>query len=555
MRACRRLFCNAPPIAPSALPPVKPPPPKPKIQVAVVGSGPSGCYVADYLIKKHPDVHCDIYEKLPVPFGLVRYGVAPDHPEVKNVEKKFTELFRSGRCTLLTNIHIGKEITVEQLRSNYQAVVIAAGASDDRRLKIRGELLRNVVSARRFVEFYNTMPHPYGSPLNGPVDLKNGAKRALIIGNGNVAIDCARVLGAHYKRFCPTDMNCFAVRELMESTVRDVSVVARRGAEHSAFTIKEFRELTTIQGLQTVVDHFDLEKAIHEAGDTRPNRRKLELVHKFCGDLHAIEDKDARVVNFRFGLAPVEFLPSPEDKRAVGACVFRVNPSTTRLPQALSFARPFFPSPDAMQPDALGSPSPYLDPNDKYIVAPCDLVLKSAGYISKPFRGVPYDEQNGTILHKGGRVSDMKRVYCAGWIKTGAKGVILGSMMDANETAATVLYDLDAGIDKESTTNRGKFGLLEFMAERELLPFSLNSVEKVWKHETEKGIDLGKKSEKIGMIQDMKDIMLGGKTARRAADRFRGRSSHRPRGLEIVEDWLDEDTELVNPAGMLEFRP
>ena len=191
--------------------------PRKKVQIAIVGSGPSGCYVADFLTRNNPHVHVDMFEKLPVPFGLSRYGVAPDHPEVKNVEQKFKEMFESKRVSWLGNVEVGKELPLDVLRSSYTAVVLATGAYGERRLDVPGEELGNVFNARQFVNYYNTYPYPHGSPQHCPFEFqgKEPVRDVVIIGNGNVSLDLARVLGTSYKRWCPTDMNGLAIQELM----------------------------------------------------------------------------------------------------------------------------------------------------------------------------------------------------------------------------------------------------------------------------------------------------------------------------------------------------
>jgi adrenodoxin-NADP+ reductase len=548
-----------------------------KFQVAIVGSGPGGCYVANSLLKQRKDVHVDIFEKLPVPFGLSRYGVAPDHPEVKNVEKTFLTMLeeRPKDVSLLTNITVGGGgIPLALLQEHYGAVVLAHGAASVRTVGVPGEKLGNVFHAKSFVEYYNTMPLPYGNPTTSPFELDK-MRRIVIIGNGNVALDCARALGAPYKHFCPTDMNCFAVREIMNSQVEEIVVVGRRDVEHAAFTTGEFREIANISNsLKVVVEPFDLPAALDRVKDVRGKKRQLELMHKYCpggsADKESVADGDVKIptfaarskeerqaafsifsgmhqsrrtvasaeirrrVHFVFNLKPKGFVPHPANKHVVGAVEF----------EALD-----------------GTP----------MIIPCDGVLNSVGYRSTALSGAPFDEKNGVIPNKMGRVEGGKRLYAAGWAKTGPRGVILATLTSSNETATAISADLDDALrreveDKQRTaagggvaiadekladgplgaTNEGKYGLVDVLVQRQLAPMSLSQVKKIWKAERQRGVDLGKTSEKVQSVQDMIDIAAEGRMARRAKDRFLGNAAARPRGLEMLEDWLDEETEIID---------
>ena len=511
-----------------------------KIQIAVVGSGPSGCYVADFLTRKNPNIHVDILEQLPVPFGLVRYGVAPDHPEVKNVQSKFMTMFKGGHVSWIGNIAVGKDVPLPVLLDAYSAVVVATGANGDQSLGVPGEELGNVINARQFVNYYNTLPSPLGHPKHCPINLSH-TKDVVIIGNGNVAIDVTRVLGTTYKPWCPTDMNCYAVKALMESAVERITVAARRGVEHSAFTIAEFRELTKIQPeqLKVMVDAFDLEGALLRAEQTRAKQRLLELVHKYCatgeqsmssspaetapgqGQMMPATRRAARpkrgpcTAHFRYHLQPVEILPHPTKTNFVGAVRFKrtdIRPEHTHELQD--------------------------------VVIPCDVVVKSVGY--RPdvaIKGIEVDDR-GCIPHTLGRVKNHSRLYCAGWAKTGPKGVILHSMTDAQETSSTILNDVANGVIQASDDKSGKFTLLEWLVLKKLVPVSIHGLERILWVEKEKGIDLGKAAEKVASITDMMDLALGGKLAKRANDRVRSIQGGRPDALLYLGEFLDDDTDM-----------
>ena len=204
-----------------------------KKHVAVVGSGPAGFYLSQQLLKKKDlNLQIDIYEKLPVPFGLVRYGVAPDHPDVKNVESTFTKVAQDDRVRFVGNVSLGQDLKVKELREAYDAVVLAYGAAKDRTLNIPGENAKNVISARNFVGFYN------GLPECANLDLSLDCEHAVIVGLGNVAIDCARVLLTPVDELKGTDITEAALEHLSKSRIKRVSLVGRRGPLQVAFTIK-----------------------------------------------------------------------------------------------------------------------------------------------------------------------------------------------------------------------------------------------------------------------------------------------------------------------------
>ncbi|RNE98648.1 ferredoxin-NADP+ reductase [Trypanosoma rangeli] len=524
-----------------------------RIQIAVVGSGPSGCYVARLLTKQRDDIHVDVFERLPVPFGLCRYGVAPDHPEVKNVEHQFLDMFKSGRVTWIGNVAIGKDISIETLLHHYTAVVVATGADASRKLHIPGEELGGVVSAGDFVRYYNTYPFPHGSPRFCPFDLAT-AREAVIVGNGNVALDCARVLAASYKYFCETDMNCVAIRELMKNQIRRISLVARRGHAQSAFTIAEFRELTRFHAdtVRVVVDPFDLQEALRmPAENPRARKRLLELVSRFTdtsgGGDEAVGDvpdappapplpKHARgpcVVHLRYHLTPLQFLPHPDRSNHVGAVVFE------RTDVAAGQSR---------------KPSTTL-------TLPCDVAITSVGYRSYGVPGVAFDDALGVIPHQRGRVTGQPRLYCAGWVKRGAKGVIVQALMDAQETVASICEDLDnnvlptgAAISLSKAADRGfcgKYGLIEYFVEKRLEPVSVAGLQRIFHVEKERGIDLGKRLEKIDNVRGMLDVALGGDVGKKTNNAIRGITNERPDTLLYLNELLDETTDLAPLARQL----
>ncbi|XP_074080724.1 NADPH:adrenodoxin oxidoreductase, mitochondrial isoform X2 [Macrotis lagotis] len=309
--------------------------------VCVVGSGPAGFYTAQHLLKHHPRVQVDIYEKQLVPFGLVRFGVAPDHPEVKNVINTFTQTAHSTRCAFRGNVTVGRDVSVSELQKAYHAVVLSYGAEDHRTLGIPGEELPGVISARDFVGWYNGLPENHKLAPNLNCDT------ALILGQGNVALDVARILLTPTELLEKTDITAESLKVLKQSQVKRVWIVGRRGPLQVAFTIKELREMINLPGSQPHLDSADfsgLEELIKAA--PRPKKRLLELLVRTA--LKPLEVKEAdkraetpRAWGLRFLRSPQEMLPSPDGGRIAGIrlAVMRLEESTELAP---SFPFPFY---------------------------------------------------------------------------------------------------------------------------------------------------------------------------------------------------------------------
>lgn len=583
------------------------------MQIAVVGSGPSGCFVASHLVKKHLELHVDIFERLPVPFGLCRYGVSPDHPDVKNVEKQFMDLFQSGRVTWVGNVSIGKEIPLQALLAHYAAVVFATGADGSKKLRIPGEDLGGVISARSFVEYYNTLPFPYGSPHFCPFDLDR-TKRVVVIGNGNVAMDVVRVLGGSYKYFSPTDMNCVCIKELMKNRIEHISVVARRGVEHSAFATAEFREITKYQEhhVKVEVDHFDLGAAVAAmpAGKVmRAHKRMMELVHRYALTSEETAAEAAQLATDAQGVPLPSAAASPAEPSATttaseygmgrpqrgnrGSCCIRFRYNLTPIAILPSRHRKNYVGGVLFKRTRAEAPGKATEDEGEYCIVPCDLVMTSIGYHSDSIAGVPFDDRTGVIDNEKGRVKGMPRVYCAGWAKNGAKGIILHSVVDAQETAGTILADMEVGVipteptaqseeaegtaaavgsssasaaeaelvevlsfenghstphrqaaGAATTTMYGKYGLVDYFVTKKLQPVSIAGLQRVLHVEHQRGVDLGKKAEKISTVRDMLDVALGGDVGKKADERIRGITPARSDAMLYLKELLDDDTDL-----------
>ena len=404
--------------------------------VAIVGSGPAGFYTADQLLKGDPDVRVDIYERLPVPFGLVRYGVAPDHQDVKNVTERFHQIASHERCSYTGNVLIGApdatdmsaaQLPLAALRERYNAVVLSYGASADRALGVPGEDLDGVYAARHLVEWYNGHPNAATATFN-----LASCETAVIVGNGNVALDCARLLTATPDELVGSDVAEHAAAEMVRSSLRQVVILGRRGPLQAAFTIKELRELTkrahAAATLQAPADAFATE-VLEFAKKDRARKRIVELMHK----IHAPEAADdggtpsppaeGQEIRIQLQRAPKAFLPSAASPDSLGAALV----SRTEL----------------QGPPGPSQPAVAVDGSDYEL--PCQLAFRAIGYRSMPIEGAPFDERRGLVPNTSGRVDGADDLYVAGWLKRGPTGVVLTNFNDGVETAKHILEDYATG--------------------------------------------------------------------------------------------------------------
>ncbi|MEU5794021.1 FAD-dependent oxidoreductase [Streptomyces sp. NPDC047813] len=383
------------------------------LRVAVVGSGPSGCYTAQQLVQRDPEVRVDVLDRLPCPYGLVRYGVAPDHEKIKSLQASLRTVLEHERVRFLGGVRVGGPdgVPVKVLRGLYDAVVYCVGAATDRRLGVRGEELPGCWSATEFVAWYSA--HPDAADAGFLRDVRS----AVVIGAGNVAVDVTRMLMRDAAELRPTDMPQGALDALADSGVGEVRMVARRGPAQARFTTKELRELGTLPGTRVVVEPGDL--ALDPAGpETLPavQRRNLEVLR---GWAEQPPSKAAdRHIRLRFHLRPVELLA---DGGRVGAVRF-----------------------ERTVPDGRGG----VTGTGRYEEMPAQLVLRSVGYRGVPLEGLPFDEPSGTVPHAAGRVvrdgAASPGEYVAGWIKRGPSGVIGTNRPCAKETVTSLLADAPA---------------------------------------------------------------------------------------------------------------
>ena len=493
--------------------------PQAPLTVAIVGSGPSGMYTAKYLtsaLAKHPNdqlsAHAtiDVIEKLPTPFGLVRSGVAPDHPEVKNVENDFRALFdEGGSCiNFRGNVEVGRDVSLPELRLLYDVVVLAYGCESDRKLGIPGEDLVGVLSAREFVGWYNGHPDyaHLTDMLSQRIITDPSATDVAVVGHGNVALDCARVLAKGTKGLVATDIASHSLKVLGDG-VRKVTIVGRRGHVQGAFTIKEIRELTKLkkEGLDVTfrVSQEELDMGMTEASmaeldgpAARPKKRIDKLLRDAAAAYADVDGANSseREVSLRMLMNPVEFLPSEKDPALVGSVVCE----RTRLEG------------EPGKQGAIGT--------GDFETIPANLALLSIGYKGLCLPGLEgsFDERRGTIGNEHGKVSGEEAgLYCSGWIKRGASGIIGTNIQDAKDTLAAILTDLEAGaLTKENTSNtsgslRGRLGLDALLKERNAKVVDWESYEKIDAAEKEPSRlrAEGQPREKITNIQDMLSVI------------------------------------------------
>ncbi|MEV5612560.1 NADP oxidoreductase [Streptomyces sp. NPDC052225] len=387
--------------------------------IAVVGSGPSGVYTAQSLVQqvRVPDVRVDVLDRLPCPYGLVRYGVAPDHEKIKSLQNNLRAVLEDERVRFLGGVGIGPALPPATLLGLYHAVVYCVGAAADRRLGVPGEDLPGSWSATDFVAWYSAHPDARDDGFVRDV------RTAVTIGVGNVAVDVTRMLARGAAELAPTDIPQAALGTLAASRVRDVYMVGRRGPSQARFTTKELRELGSLPGVQVVVDEAELAldpAYVDPSALPAAARRNVEVLRAWAAE--PAPDAERRI-HLRFFLRPVEIV---EGAGRVAGVRF-----------------------ERTRPDGHGG----VIGTQTYREIAAELVLRSVGYRGVPLEGLPFDAATGTVPHTAGRVLRDGTVspgeYVAGWIKRGPTGVIGTNRPCAKETVTSLLDDAPALVHKE----------------------------------------------------------------------------------------------------------
>ncbi|MFZ0229653.1 MAG: FAD-dependent oxidoreductase [Mycobacterium sp.] len=393
--------------------------------VAIVGSGPSGFFAAASLLKAADasddiDIAIDMLEMLPTPWGLVRSGVAPDHPKIKSISKQFEKTAEDPRFRFFGNVVVGEHISAAELAERYDAVIYAVGTQSDRSLNIPGEDLPGSIAAVDFVGWYNAHPHR----RDMMTDLSG--RRAVVIGNGNVALDVARILVTGPNVLALTDIADHALESLRPRSVEEVVVIGRRGPLQTAFTTPELRELTDLEGVDIMVDPAQLQGITDDDAAAVGKATKLNI--KALRNYAAREPHPGnRRIVFRFFTSPIEIKGDGKVERIVLGRNELVSNASGRVVAKDTGAREEL---------------------------PVQLVVRAVGYRGVRTPGLPFDDKSGTIPNTNGRVAGSRNEYVVGWIKRGPTGVIGTNKKDSHDTVDTLIPDLAAA--------RNSFGLADF---------------------------------------------------------------------------------------------
>jgi ferredoxin--NADP+ reductase len=391
-------------------------------RVAVVGAGPAGAFAAACLLRAHPEVEIDLLDRLPTPWGLLRGGVAPDHQEIKRLADTFDRDTLGRGCRFIGNVEVGVDISHGELMQHYTAVIYATGAQTDKSLGIPGEDLPGSWAATAFVGWYN------GHPDYSELEFDFSARRAVVIGNGNVAADVTRMLLTEPDELARTDVADHALAALRESRIEDVVVLGRRGPAQAAFTSAELRELGHLTGVGLHVDPGEAEldpvSRVWLADEgTFTVRKNVELLQEFAG--HVPQADAHRRIELRFLCSPVSIH------------------GTGRV-EAIEVRRNRIVRDDggALRAESLDEPSEMIE---------CGMVLRSVGYQAVPLPDVPFDERYCVLPNERGRVLDtggarLPGVYAVGWVKRGPTGILGTNKRDAQETVDCLVEDLRGGV-------------------------------------------------------------------------------------------------------------
>ncbi|MGB0571494.1 MAG: FAD-dependent oxidoreductase [Alphaproteobacteria bacterium] len=375
------------------------------INVAVIGAGPSGFYTVDALLKGDKDVRVDIIERLPTPFGLIRGGVAPDHQTTKKVARVYEKTALRDSVGYYGNVEVGRDVTMAELHEMYDAIVLAVGAPRDRKLGIPGEDKAGVFGSADFVGWYNG--HPDFTDLQP--DLNTGT--VVVIGQGNVAVDVARVLVKTPEEMTETDIADHAADAVEAAPITDVYMIGRRGPIEAKFTNVELREMGKLDDCQPVIDPDQLPDEV--IGDWSDRDKRLK--DRNLATMKEFPDVDpagkSKRVHFTFYAKPIEILG--------GDKVEGIRMEHTRVEDGRSVG------------------------TGEFFDIECGLVIPAIGYFSDPFPGVPFDADNGIVVHDEGRVGD--GVYAVGWIKRGPTGVIGTNKPDGDIAAKQIFEDMEDG--------------------------------------------------------------------------------------------------------------
>ncbi len=448
-------------------------------RIAVVGAGPAGFFTVAALLKAVPGARIDLFNRLPAPYGLVRDGVAPDHEPIKSVSRVFAKLLAREEVRYFGNVDVGAGLEVDVLRGLYDQIVYAVGSQRDRRMRVPGEGLEGSHAATAFVGWYNGHPHYRDRRF----DL--ACRRVVVVGNGNVALDVARILVLGAERLARTDIACHALRALRESRVQEVLVLGRRGPAQASFATPELKEFGGLEGVSAVVDESDLaldaaSRALAESDRVRS--RNMEVLRGYA---RAGPEAGDRIVRFRFLVSPVAI-----EGREGRVSAVRVERNGLEAGKD-----------GVLRARGIGE-TERID---------CGMALRSVGYRGEPVPGVPFDERLSVIPNEGGRVLGAKGrpapgEYVAGWAKRGPSGVIGTNKADASETVAALAVDWEEGISlRKGRRNAGgrPSGVTEALRERGIRWIDKDGWARLDARETAAGKEQGRPRVKLCTVAEM----------------------------------------------------
>ncbi|MEB4615051.1 FAD-dependent oxidoreductase [Leucobacter sp. M11] len=445
------------------------------LRLAVIGAGPAGIYAADIVAAQAPGTQIDLFEKLPAPFGLVRYGVSPDHPRIKKIVESLHEMLDGSDVRLFCNVEIGRDLSIAELRERYDAVLVATGANDDARLEIPGVDLPGSFGAADFVSWYDGHPDvPEHWPLH--------AESIAVLGAGNVALDVTRMLAKHAADLADTDVSPNVADGLAANPVRTVHLFARRGPADARFSAMELRELGQQRDVDVIVDRADIAVDEHTARMAKQfGQRRINLATLTgWAERDPAERTASRRVHLHFYETPVRL----EGDTGVTAIV------TER-----------------------GIPNGYgqVTPSGQFRSTPVQAVYRAIGYNSRPLPGLPFDEASHTIPNDEGRVlaadgAPLPGVYATGWVKRGPVGLIGSTKSDALQTVTHLLADLG---ERSATSGLGQHtpeGAGNLLAERNIRPVDWAGWLAIDRAESDLGAADGRARVKIHRRQELTDI-------------------------------------------------
>jgi ferredoxin--NADP+ reductase len=444
------------------------------LRVAIVGSGPSGFYAAAPLFKA--DIHCsvDMFDRLPTPFGLVRGGIAPDHPKIRKVSKVYEKIADNKAFSFFGNVTVGKDITVDELKAHYDAIIFACGAETDRRLGIPGEDLIGSHTATSFVGWYN------GHPDYRHLEFDLSQEVAVVIGIGNVAMDVARILAKTVDELKHTDIAQHALDALAESKVRKIYVVGRRSAAQAAFTPAEIKEMGELEACTPIIAPGELElNPVSQAElSDRNKKRNMEIMQAYSA---SEEGENERSMIFRFLAGPVQL----KGESRVESIVLERN--------QLSGDEPF-----KQKARSTGETEEI----------PCGLVFRSIGYRGVAIPGVPFHEAWGIFPNEEGRITDdgvlQQGLYAVGWIKRGPSGIVGTNKPDSLITVNKLLEDVP---QLSACPTPSSESVSTLLAERGIRVVNLTDWHKIDEAEVKLGEAVGKPRERFTTIEEMLSVL------------------------------------------------